>query len=253
MSQDAPGDSDMPGVSLLAEGAAAMGQPLSAGQLALFEGYQALLLDWNRRLNLTAVRDPAGIQLRHFLDSLSCAAVTGDLDGRRLVDVGAGAGLPGLPLKILYPGLALTLVESVAKKARFLEAAVAELGLEGVTIVVDRAENVGHMAGHREAYDWAVARAVAALPALAEYLLPLCRIGGWMLAQKGPKAAAELQEAAYAIGVLGGGQAMVHDVQVPGLDEIRTLVVAEKVAATPADYPRRPGLPGKSPLTGGGG
>jgi 16S rRNA (guanine527-N7)-methyltransferase len=248
VSRPATPDSDGAGLALLAEGAAAMGLSLSADQLDLFQRYLALLLEWNQRLNLTAVRDPAGIQQRHYLDSLSCATLTGDLAGQRLVDVGAGAGFPGLPLKILYPTLALTLVESVAKKARFLEAAVKELGLFGVTVVVDRAENVGHMAEHREAYDWAVARAVAALPTLAEYLLPLCRVGGRMLAQKGPRAAAELEEAAWAIETLGGGRAAIHDVHVPGLDETRALVVVPKVAPTPADYPRRPGVPGKSPL-----
>jgi len=251
VSRDAPTDSDEAGLSQLAEGAAALALPLSAGQLALFQRYQDLLLAWNQRLNLTAIRDPAGIQQRHFLDSLSCARVTGDLTGRRLADVGAGAGFPGLPLKILYPELELTLVESVAKKARFLEAAVAELGLTGVTVVVDRAENVGRMTGHRESYDWAVARAVAALPTLAEYLLPLCRVGGRMLAQKGPKAAAEVEEAAWAIKELGGGRVAVHEVQVPGLDETRVLVVAEKVTVTPEGYPRRPGMPGKAPLAGG--
>jgi 16S rRNA (guanine527-N7)-methyltransferase len=125
--------------------------------------------------------------------------------------------------------------------------------LDGVTIIVDRAENVGRTAEHREAYDWAVARAVAALPTLAEYLLPLCRLGGRMLAQKGPKAAAEVEEAAWAIEALGGGPAAIRAVQVPGLDETRVLVVAVKVATTPADYPRRPGLPGKSPLLAAGG
>lgn len=238
-------------MTLLAEGAVAMGHPLSADQLAMFQAYQALLLDWNRRLSLTAVRDPVGVQRRHFLDSLSCATVTGDLDGQRLVDVGAGAGFPGLPLKILFPRLELTLVESMAKKARFLETVVAALGMTGAIVMVDRAENVGRMPDHRERYDWAVARAVAALPTLAEYLLPLCRVGGRMLAQKGPKATAEVEQAAWAIEALGGQLARVLDVQVPGLDETRSLVVAVKVALTPADYPRRPGVPGKSPLIGG--
>jgi 16S rRNA (guanine527-N7)-methyltransferase len=165
--------------------------------------------------------------------------------------VGAGAGFPGLPLKILYPALKVTLVESVAKKARFLEAVVGELGLADVQVIVDRAENVGQVAEHRAAYDWAVARAVAALPALAEYLLPLCRIGGRLLAQKGPRAAAEVDQAAWAIEQLGGGPAKIHEVAIPGLNETRALVVAVKIAPTPEQYPRRPGTPGKSPLLTG--
>lgn len=240
-------------MSVLADGAAALGLPLSQSQLDDFRLYQALLLEWNQRLNLTAIRQPAAVQRRHFLDSLTCAAVTGDLNGRSMVDVGAGAGFPGLPLKICYPALSLTLVESVAKKASYLSAVIQELGLSGVEIVIDRAENVGHMAEHREAHDWAVARAVAALPTLAEYLLPLCRIGGRMLAQKGPRATAELQQAAWAIEQLGGGRSELHDIQVPGLDEQRTLVVVPKVTPTPESYPRRPGVPGKSPLLAAGG
>jgi 16S rRNA (guanine527-N7)-methyltransferase len=235
-------------MTILAEGAAVMGLELSAIQLAQFARYQEMLLDWNQRMSLTAIREPAAIQRRHFLESLTCAAVTRDLSNRRLVDVGAGAGFPGLPLKILCPALSLTLVESVAKKARFLSAVVQDLGLEDVEIVVDRAENVGHMAGHRAAYDWAVARAVAALPVLAEYLLPLCVTGGHMLAQKGPAAPAEIENAAMALTLLGGGQPLLHKTSVPGLAETRILVVVEKTNPTPDNYPRPPGTPAKHPL-----
>ena len=151
-------------------------------------------------------------------------------------------------MKILCPSLTLTLVESVAKKARFLDAAVQDLALSDVEVVVDRAESMGQSAAHRAAYDWAVARAVAPLPTLVVYLLPLCRVGGRMLAQKGPKAAAEVGQAAWAITMLGGGPVTVQAVTVPGLEEERTLVVATKTAATPDRYPRRPGVPAKSPL-----
>jgi len=240
-----PGD-----MTLLAEGADAMGLALTTPQLAQFERSLALLLEWNRRLTLPAIRDPAAIQQRHFLDSLSCAAVMGDLNNRRVVDVGAGAGFPGLPLKILVPDMALTLVESTAKKGRFLAAAVEELKLDGVQLVLDRAENIGHMPGHREVYDWAVARAVAALPTLVEYLLPLCVIGGRLLAQKGPRAAEEMGQAAWAVEQLGGGRAKLHQVTVPGLDETRILVVVDKTRPSPNEYPRRPGIPAKSPLLG---
>ncbi|MCI0575640.1 MAG: 16S rRNA (guanine(527)-N(7))-methyltransferase RsmG [Chloroflexi bacterium] len=237
-------------VSFLAEGAAAWGLELTAGQLAHFARYQELLLAWNERLNLTAITGPADIQVRHFLDSLSCTLVTGDLTGQRVVDVGAGAGFPGLPLKILYPGLQLVLVESMVKKTRFLEAVVADLGLQDVAILAERAETLGQQATHRGRYDWAVARAVAAMAVLAEYLLPLCRPGGRMLAQKGPGAAEETQAAAEAIRLLGGGPASLHAVRLPGREEGRVLVVVEKVGETPARYPRRPGIPAKRPLGG---
>ena len=241
-------DSNPTGVTILAEGLTTLGLALSSSQLAQFERYLALLLEWNQRLSLTAIRQPAAIQRSHFLDSLSCATVTGNLNGRRLVDVGAGAGFPGLPLKILYPALSLTLVESVAKKARFLTAVVDDLDLPDVEIVNDRAENVGHMTGRRAAYDWATARAVAALPVLAEYLLPLCRLGGHMLAQKGPAAPTEAQDAAGALKILGGGQPTLHPVAIPGLDQTRILVVIEKLSPTPEEYPRHPGTPAKHPI-----
>ncbi len=153
--------------------AAALGAPLSAAQVAQFAAYEALLLEWNERIALTAIREPRQLRVRHFLDALSCVAATGPLDGQSLIDVGSGAGLPGLPLKILYPDLRLTLVDSVAKKARFLELVAAELGLREVAVIAERAEVLGQQPAHREGYDWATARAVAELPVLAELLLPL--------------------------------------------------------------------------------
>lgn len=232
----------------LATYTAAFNLALTADQLAQFDQYQALLLDWNQRFNLTAVTDPAAIQIRHFLDSLTCATVTGDLDGRRLVDVGTGAGFPGLPLKILYPGLQLTLVESVAKKTRFLEAVVSELGLAGVTILAERAELLGRQPAHRAQYDWAVARSVAELRVLVEYLLPLCRIGGRALAQKGEGAVAEVTAATQAISTLGGGRPEIMPIQLPGRMETHYLVVIRKEGETPERYPRRPGMVEKRPL-----
>ena len=183
----------------LVTGLAALGVPVKPAQLEQFRQFAALLLQWNEQLNLTAVRTAEGVVSRHFLDSLSLIQLTGDLSGQRLIDVGTGPGFPGLPLKIIFPSLQLTLVESVAKKARFLEAAVAELGLSDVTVLVERAEAVGQMAAHREQYDWAVARAVAELRVLVEYLLPLCRLDGHMVAMKGAGAETELAAAGTAL------------------------------------------------------
>ncbi|MCB0018127.1 MAG: 16S rRNA (guanine(527)-N(7))-methyltransferase RsmG [Anaerolineales bacterium] len=232
----------------LVTGLAALGVPVKPAQLEQFRQFAALLLQWNERLNLTAVRTAEGVVSRHFLDSLSLIQLTGDLSGQRLIDVGTGPGFPGLPLKIIFPSLQLTLVESVAKKARFLEAAVAELGLSDVTVLVERAEAVGQMAAHREQYDWAVARAVAELRVLVEYLLPLCRLEGHMVAMKGAGAETELAAAGTALTTLGGGPAQVQAVDLPGLEGELVLVAIPKVAATPADYPRRPGRPTKKPL-----
>ena len=228
--------------------AAALGAPPSPAQLAQFAAYEALLLEWNARIALTAIREPRQIRIRHFLDALSCAVATGPLDGRRLIDVGSGAGFPGLPLKILYPGLRLTLVDSVAKKARFLETVASELGLGDVVVIADRAEALGQAAGQREAYDWAAARAVAELRVLAELLLPLCRVGGRMLAQKGDSAAAELAAAGPAIGAVGGGVARLTPVHLPETEAVHYLVIIDKARPTAARYPRRVGVPAKKPL-----
>lgn len=235
-------------MELLAEKATDFGVSLSNEQLEQFTRFQALLQEWNWRISLTAVDDSRGIQLRHFLDSLSCTLATDNLNGQSLVDVGAGAGFPGLPLKILYPEMRLTLIESVSKKARFLRAVVRELALEDVTIIDRRAETVAHEAEHRARYDWAVARAVAALRVLVEYLLPFCRLGGRALAMKSESAHSEAEDAQEAVEILGGGRPVFHPVRLPERRETYYLVVIEKVRETPAKYPRRPGRPAKRPL-----
>lgn len=165
------------------------------------------------------------------------------------MDVGTGAGFPGIPLKIALPKMQLTLVESVGKKAAFCQHIVDTLKLEKVTVLHARAEELGQHKDHRECYDWAVARAVANLPVLAEYLLPLVRVGGGMLAQKGESAIAETHAAERAIRVLGGQLRQVRKVELPGVAEDRFLVVVNKKAPTPPGYPRRVGLPAKRPIT----
>lgn len=210
--------------------------------------YERELIDWNAKFNLTAVRDPAAIRTKHFLDSYSCALAWGARPPRRLIDVGTGAGFPGIPLRILYPGLKLTLVESVGKKAMFCEHIVRLLGLDGVEVIKARAEEVGCMGQHRERYDWAVARAVANLPVLSEYLLPLVRIGGTALAMKGESGPAEAQSAERALKVLGGRLKQILPVSLPGIVDERYLILLEKTAATPPRYPRKAGMPMKHPL-----
>ncbi len=239
-------------MTLLLEGAARLGLALTPPQVEAFRRYQAMLLAWNRRFNLTAITEPEGVQVRHFLDALSCLPAMrarGGLEGRRVVDVGTGAGFPGLPLKIVCPAMRLTLVEATRKKTDFLRALVAELALTGVTVIHARAERLGREALHRERYDWALARAVAEMRVLAEYLLPLVRLGGWALAQKGEHAPAEVQRAACAITLLGGEVERLEPVTLPGLAEERFLVLVRKVAATPPRYPRREGMPAKRPLS----
>jgi 16S rRNA (guanine527-N7)-methyltransferase len=206
------------------------------------------LMAWNEKFNLTAIRDAEGIRTKHFLDSFSCTLAWKETPPRHLIDVGTGAGFPGLPIKILYPSIQLTLVESVGKKANFCRHMVEILKLDATQVVTARAEDVGQMPAHREAYDWAVARAVADLPTLAEYLLPLVQVDGVMLAQKGQSAPAEVHNAGNAFKILGGAMRQLLPVTLPGVVEERYLVVVDKIAATPYGYPRKPGIPAKKPL-----
>ncbi len=224
------------------------GVHLTGRQVAALLTFEKELLAWNQKFNLTAIRDSDGIRIKHFLDSLSCVLAWKDRPPERLIDVGTGAGFPGIPLKILYPAMHLTLVESVGKKAAFCRHAVGVLKLEAVEVITGRAEELGQLPAQRESYDWAVARAVAALPVLAEYLLPLVRVGGKMLAQKGHSGPAEAQNAELALKLLGGRMRQLLPVTLPGIAEERYLVVVDKVAATPPHYPRKPGFPAKKPL-----
>ena len=221
---------------------------LTSRQIQALTIYEKELLEWNQKFNLTAIRDSESIRTKHFLDSLSCALAWRASPPDQLIDIGTGAGFPGIPLKILYPNLKLTLVESVGKKAMFCQHVVRVLGMEQVDVIQARAEDLGQNPQYREKYDWAVARAVANLNVLSEYLIPLVRIGGAILAQKGESGPAEAQAAEEAMKLLGGKLRQLIPVHLPSVAEDRYLVVVEKVAATPPKYPRKPGIPMKQPL-----
>jgi len=225
-----------------------VGLKLTAHQVKLLAQYEQELLVWNERYNLTAIRDLEEVRVKHFLDSLTCIQAMKDAPGKRIVDIGSGAGFPGLVLKIVYPSVQLTLVDSVGKKIDFCRHIVRTLGLEQVETLQERAENIGQSLAYREQYDWAVARAVADLAVLAEYLLPLVRIGGRMLAMKGENGPAESHAAEHALQMLGGHLRQLLPVTLPGVAEERYLVIVDKVAATPTRYPRRVGIPSKRPL-----
>jgi 16S rRNA (guanine527-N7)-methyltransferase len=221
---------------------------ITGRQLMALAAYEKEILEWNQKFNLTAIRDSESIRTKHFLDSFSCVLAWKSSPPGQLIDVGTGAGFPGLPLKILYPNLKLTLVESVGKKAMFCQHIVHVLGLDHVDVIQARAEDLGQNLQHREKYDWAVARAVANLNVLSEYLIPLVRIGGTVLAQKGESGPAEAQSAEEAMKILGGKLKQLIPVHLPGVADDRYLVLMEKVAATPPRYPRKPGIPMKHPL-----
>jgi len=225
-----------------------VGLKLSAHQVRLLAQYEQELLVWNERYNLTAIRDLEEVRVKHFLDSMTCVQAMKDAPGKRIVDIGSGAGFPGLVLKIVYPGVQLTLVDSVGKKIDFCRHMVKTLGLEQVEILQERAEIIGQSLAYREQYDWALARAVADLAVLAEYLLPLVRIGGRMLAMKGENGPVESHAAEHALQMLGGHLRQLLPVTLPGVAEERYLVIVDKVAATPTRYPRRVGIPSKRPL-----
>lgn len=219
---------------------------LHADQLAQFATYAQMLQHWNDRINLTTIRDPHEVYRRHFLDSLSLARFWGS-DPLRLVDIGSGAGFPGLALKILRPSLRLTLVESVGKKADFLRHMVQALDLADVRVLTARVEELGRVTGEREGYDLVTARAVAELRVLVEYALPLLQVHGRLLAPKGAAVHAEVAAATHALQVLGGQLVGVEPVDLPGL-AAHSVVIIAKVAPTAARYPRSVGLPTRKPL-----
>jgi 16S rRNA (guanine527-N7)-methyltransferase len=226
------------------------GISLDRAQMRAFESYLEFLLEWNQRINLTAITDPEEIWVKHFLDSLSCFQAIPAGEELRIIDVGTGAGFPGIPLIIAVPKIRLTLVEAAGKKAEFCRLLAARLELSGVTILHARAEELGCNPEHRERYDWAVARAVAGLPVLAEYLLPLVKVGGRALAQKGESGPEEAESAAGALQILGGKLEKILPVDLPGIAEKRFLLLMRKQTPTPAKYPRRAGAPSKKPLGG---
>ncbi len=246
----APPPSQDTDATALREGAERLGVPLTPTQLDTFRRYHRELDRGNRRVNLTSVADWRRAQAVHYLDSLSVLSVIPPalLRSGRLADVGSGAGLPGVALRIAAPSLRVTLVEATRKKADFLRGLPETLGLSGVDVLACRAETLGRDPAAREAFDVVTARGVARLNTLAEFTLPLCRVGGVIVASKGADAESEAVEAETAVRALGGILREVRWIDVPGLDRPRALVVLDKVAPTPDRYPRRPGIPGKRPL-----
>ena len=215
-------------------------------QLAQFTRYYELLVETNKVMNLTAITEPEEVAVKHMVDSL--LAYEDGMQGKTLVDVGTGAGFPGVPLKIYCPSLKVTLVDSLGKRLRFLQQVIDELGLKGIRCEHLRAEDAGRSKKHREQYDYVTARAVARLSVLSEYCLPLAKKGGQFIALKGSRFAEEIEEGEAAVKILGGKIISAEPVKLPGHDDGRAIIKIAKIKATPAQYPRKAGTPEKQPL-----
>jgi 16S rRNA (guanine527-N7)-methyltransferase len=234
---------------LLAQGAKAFNLSLTPLQLDQFERYFQELVDWNQRFNLTRITEPSEVAVKHFLDSLSVFPALSDLPPNfSLIDVGTGAGFPGVPLKIVLPELKVTLLDSTGKKTKFLLHLVESLAFSQVSVITARAEDAARQTAHREQYDVTTARAVSPLATLAEYTLPFVKVGGQVIAQKGIEPIDEVKAAENALKILGGKVKQIIPVAVPALEAARHLVIIEKIKSTPKQYPRQAGLPAKKPL-----
>ena len=234
----------------LIAGAAKLGLNLETREIGLFQTYYRELIDWNKRMNLTSITDYEQVQVNHFLDALTVAlAWKPESSQPKVIDVGSGAGIPGIPLKIVFPQIQLVLLEATAKKTNFLHHIVEKLSLKDVDIVVGRAEDVAHNNEYREKFDLVLARGVADLAALSELTLPFCSLGGLVIAHKKGDVQEEIKRAENAIKILGGRLKETRSVMLPEFPDNRCLVVIEKISVTPEKYPRRAGMPAKRPIS----
>lgn len=233
---------------LLAESASRCGKALTDSQLEAFMAYKSLLKEQNEKMNLTAITGDEEIIRKHFADSLSLFALDIEsLENAKVIDIGTGAGFPGIPLKIASPAMELTLLDSLKKRCAFLELCVQSLNLENVRILAERAEDAGKNSELRESYDFAVSRAVAPMTVLLEYCLPFVRVGGYFLAMKGPAVFEEADSCENALKTLGGQLAEIKNVSLGGGAE-RYIAVVRKISETPKKYPRKAGKAAKSPI-----
>ena len=223
-----------------------LGVRFSVEQIDKFHKYMNLLIEWNKKMNLTAIIEPSEIILKHFIDSITILKEIKDQE--MVVDVGTGAGFPGIPLSIMNPTLKITLVDSLNKRLIFLQEVINELDLKNVELVHARAEEFGRNKKYREKFDVATSRAVANLATLSEYLLPLVKINGKAISMKAGNASQEIEDAKKAIKTLGGNINNIEEFNLPQSDIGRTIIIIDKIKGTPGKYPRKPGTPAKEPI-----
>ena len=237
--------------NILIDGCQKMGININNEQIRKFSRYLELLVQWNQKINLTSLKTSQEIIIKHFLDSISCVKVINkyvNKEGISVIDVGAGAGFPGIPIKIICPSIRLSLLEARKKKSIFLKKVTEEMNFQQAKILNGRAEAFGKSADHRERYDVVISRAVAPLNVLSEYCLPLVRVGGLFIAQKGRSYRQETEKSLKTVKVLGGELIGAENVRIPFINQERYLLVIKKIKDTPSKYPRKEGLPQKRPL-----
>jgi 16S rRNA (guanine527-N7)-methyltransferase len=233
---------------ILSEGAKELDIRLSERQVRQFLAYLEILLSWNKRMNLTSLEDPEEIIVSHFLDSLTIFKVIDSHNGISALDIGSGAGFPGIPLKIINPEISLALLDASRKKTEFLRYLAKSLELEDLEVIWGRAEEYGRKKEYRQRYDLVLARALAKLNTLAELGIPFLKVGGLFIAQKGEKLTLEADEAKQAIEILGGNLKGIISLKLPFSQALRKLVIIDKIAETSPKFPRRSGIPRKRPL-----
>ncbi|WP_196603151.1 16S rRNA (guanine(527)-N(7))-methyltransferase RsmG [Pectinatus frisingensis] len=224
------------------------GLELSDKQLKMFDIYYQLLVEWNEKINLTAITDPGEVAVKHMVDSLSVCDEKIINNSSKTIDVGTGAGFPGIPIKIMYPDMQLTLLDSLNKRVKFLQTVADKLDFRNIEIIHGRAEELGKQKNYREKYDVVFSRAVARMPVLCEYALPFVKIQGYFIALKGRQYEAEIAMAQNALKVLKASIDKIKSVKLPGLDDVRAIIYIKKTGKLPPMYPRKAGNPEKKPL-----
>ncbi len=233
-------------IELLIDGAKEFNISLNEEQLNNFFKYKSILKEWNEKINLTAIEDDKDVIIKHFIDSLSIMPFIKD-DGLSLIDVGTGAGFPGIPVKIARESIEVTLLDSLEKRVKFLNEVIKENALRGIKALHGRAEEMGVLTEYREKYDICTARAVSNLPVLIEYCLPFVKVGGCFIAMKG-SSIEEISNSKKALDIIGGKIEEVREFNLPFTDSIRNIIIIRKFRQTPTRYPRKAGKPSKEPL-----